>query len=208
MTAIGPGDPLALDLYGDAYHGGGFNGTSGKYLPPALYPCAFFGFCGGSGGTQQPAKPPATKPPLGPIIAKVNRCAANVANSFSITSLTGLDKNLVTNAVFSNNVASASNLIFGPAPTDYVPAGASLVTSTKSGSALVTAAQVEGRLEVNQGFQSIFTTVAPTTLGETAAGKAVVSGTEAAGQALNFLFVPQYLYDAAVYFGSLVACVE
>ena len=188
----------------------GFGGCGGSNVGlsfPTAIPPQSTGV--GGGGSPPPAKPPTPKaPPLGPIIANVNRCAANVANSFSVASLTGLDNNPLTSAIFSNNVASASNLIFGQSPKNYVPAGGSLVASRYAGTALVAGAQAAAGVEVNQGFQSIFTTVAPTTLGQGAVGGLAVGIAKTAGNILNVFSVGQFGYDAAVYFGSLVACVE
>jgi hypothetical protein len=187
----------------------------GLSFPTAAPPQSTGGGGGAGSGAGSspppPPKPPAPnppKPPLGPIIAKVNRCAANVANSFSVASLTGLDNNPLTAAIFSNNVASVSNLIFSQSPSDYVPAGTSLVASRYAGTTLVKGAQVAAAVETNQGFQSILTTIAPTTLGQTAAGKVAVGALEFGGELLNASFGAQIGYDAAVYFGSLVACTQ
>ena len=194
----------------------GFRGCGGSNVglsfPTGAPPQSIGGGAGsgaGSGTPPPPASPPPPKPPpLGPIIANVNRCAANVANSFSVASLTGLDKNPLTGAIFSNNVASVSNLIFSQSPSDYVPAGTSLVTSTKAGATLLQAGKSAGSVEVNAGFQSIFTTVAPTTLGQTTVGNVAVQSLGAVGEFLGKLSPVQLAYDEAVYFGSLVACSE
>ena len=155
-----------------------------------------------------PPPPPATQVSTIRLIIDVNRCASNVANSFSVAALTGLNKNPLTKAILSNNVASLSNLIFSQSPKDYVPAGGSLVASRYAGTAVVKAGQVAAGIEVNQGFQSIFTTIAATTLGETAAGGLAVAGVQTIGKTLNFAAPAQFFYDGAVYFGALVACTQ
>lgn len=63
-----------------------------------------------------------------------------------------------------------------------------------------------GKISVNQGFQSIFTTIPPTQLGETAVGNSVVTGAESLASFLDYLVRPLVAWDEATYGYGEVAC--
>ena len=124
---------------------------------------------------SSPAKPAPPPPaPLTQRIANVAQCASSLANTLSVATLAGWSKNSVANVLFSNVFSSATDLIFGTTPNQYVPGGASVVASTK-GMNLVSRGMAAGAAgasstEVDPGFQFIFSNVPATTLGETALG--------------------------------------
>ncbi len=150
---------------------------------------------GGGGGPQQPSR-----------TAEVNRCAADLANTASLAALTKTQNVPVVGTLFSNNVSSVSKLVFGP---NRLGGAQSVALNASAGDALQGSANIAAKIEVNPGFQSLFTTIAPTTLGRTAVGSVAVNLVKGAASFLNGVVAPvQVLYDAGVYVGALVVCAK
>ncbi|MGH9404647.1 MAG: hypothetical protein ACRD3D_02290, partial [Terriglobia bacterium] len=179
------------------------------YNTPNYYPYSGGGSTGG-GGSNPPPKPapPGLQVSTSKLIVDVNRCAAQKADSVSAASLLGVQNNKILNTLFGSSTASMSRLAFGTNPSAYVPEGAGLVAGAKAGTALTATVQTAGRIEVSQGFQSVFTTVAPTSFGQTAVGQFVIHNTSAAANLLDIFGKGLFVYDAAAYVGSLIACTE
>ncbi len=171
------------------------------------YPTGPTGPVGGGGGGGSSTPPP--RPALVQRIANVAQCASSLADTLSVANLTGLNKNPVTNAVFSNVFSSATDLILGTTPDQYVPSGASVVATTKGASlasrGLAAGAASASSTEVDPGLQFIFSSVPATTVGETVLGRAAVSGVKALGDILAYGVT---VYDAGVYAGALDVCAQ
>jgi RHS repeat-associated protein len=154
----------------------------------------------------KPRLPARQQPPPQPSrTTGVNRCAADLANTASVAALTGTQNVPIIGTVLSNTVSSLSQLAFGPSRLGGVQAGA---TTASAGTVLQKSAALAGRIEVNPGFQSVFTTVAPTTLSQTAVGSVGVNLLQGTGAFLSAVFRPQLLYDAGVYVGALIVCAQ
>ena len=148
-------------------------------------------------------QPPTPRPPSRTI--EVNRCAAELANTLSISALTGTQNVPIVGTALSNSVSSVSQLAFGP---DRPKGARGSAVTTGAGPVLQKSAQAAGGIEVNRGFQSLFTTIAPTTLGRTAVGSVAVNLLEGVGSFLGAIFRPQLVYDTGVYVGALVVCAQ
>lgn len=156
-------------------------------------------------GAPKPT-PPGLQVSTSKLIQSFNQCAANFADKHSAASLLHLNNVPVLGTVLGSSSAAASHLLFGTHPSEYVPAGANLVAGAKAGTILTGAATTIGKIPVNQGFQSIFTTVAPTQIEETAAGSAIVSGARQAASYLDSFVQPLVLWDELTYGYGEAAC--
>ena len=140
-----------------------------------------------------------------PNIGNINRCAAGLANSISIAGLKNMH-GTIAQGLLGNTVSSASQLIFGP---NHAAAAGQLVVSaaTNAGGAVTRAV---ANIPVDSGFQSLFTTIAPTSFGETALGAPLI---QTAGSFFSFFSsLPvqggKLFYDAGTYSGGLAVCAE
>ncbi len=162
----------------------------------------FINFYGG-GGAPPPAPPSGPLPSYWQVAKNFNNCAANFADKYSAASLASkffhVQDNFVLNAALGSTTAAVSNLFFQSNPSVYVPAGASLAAGARVGTGLKVGATVVGGLEVNPGYQSIFSTIRPTTLAETAAGSTALNGVKGLAGLLD-LAAPAFIgYDELLY---------
>ncbi|MGH9404520.1 MAG: RHS repeat-associated core domain-containing protein [Terriglobia bacterium] len=185
--------------------------------PPSCVPVFYFGGtlsvtssgAPSGGGTPEPAPkptPPGLQVSTIKLIRSFNQCAANFADKYSIASLLHANKSAVANALLGSTSAAASHMLFGAHPREYVPAGASLAAGVKAGVALRAGATQAGAIPIDQGFQSIFTTIAPTTLGQTAAGKFLTGAAAQTGELLDAILPFQVAYDEALYGAGEAGC--
>ena len=174
-----------------------------------------FGMCGAGrnfdsfgawNGFSLPAHPAGITVPLWPIVKQFNKCAANVADKYSAASLLHVNNVPGLGAVLGSSTAAASNLLFGTHPSEYVPAGANLAAAVKAGTILVKGAGELGNIPINQGFQSIFTTIAPTNFGQTAVGQFLIDAAGRAATLLDKALPLQIGYDEALYGAGEAAC--
>jgi RHS repeat-associated protein len=159
---------------------------------------------GGGGGTGSGGGAPAGPlPSYGQVLRSFNNCAANFADKHSVASSVSrflhIPNNPVLDAALGSTTAAASSLIFQSDPKGYVPAGASLASGAKAGTVLKLGATAAGKVELTPGFQSIFTSVAPTTLYETALGRTALSGVKGAAGLLEVAAPALILYDELMY---------
>ena len=151
----------------------------------------------GGGGSSAPVGGPV--PSYGQVLKSFNNCAANFADKHSVASMLHLNNVPIVGRVLGSSTAAISNMVFRTNPEKYVPAGASLATGVKAGAIVSGAATNAGNISIDQGFQSIFTTVPPTKFAKTIEGSSIVKGAEAAASALEKVAVPLALWDEAMY---------
>ena len=162
----------------------------------------------GASGGERPRRG-AEAPSIQEVTARVHGCAAARANTLSVASILGVENVPVANVIFSNTISSASQLVYESEPSSYVRGGASVVGSLKGADYAAKSVRVAGQVEVNEGFQSIFTTVSAVKLGETEVGRAAATITGLGAKALGAFFKYfQAPYDAVTYTGALVSCSE
>ena len=131
-----------------------------------------------------------------------NQCAAANANKHSVATLLHVQNVAFIGTMFSNNVSSASQVVFGPNRSGGIPS----LAMTGASSALKPAANAAGSTTVSSGFQFLFSSTSATTLGQTTVGSFAVSGTLVLAKALGFVGAAQFLYDAGTYVTALVPC--
>jgi hypothetical protein len=211
----GPGDPLLNEIYEYDICG---MGLECNYEPV-------------SGGGGAPAPTPAPKPApsggpepsYGQVLQSFNGCAANFADAHGEAALASgffnIQNNFILNTAFGRTTAAASNLFFQSNPNLYVPAGGSLAAGAQAGTAIKLGSLGVGALPTGG---TIYTyageTVATqyglalemgptsTTVADTAAGGALLSGANGLAGLLDLAAPALVGWDELMYGIGEAAC--
>ena len=156
----------------------------------------------GAGGGGASAPPPSVSGPVPSywqVLKSFNNCAANFADKHSVASMLHLDKFPIVGTVLGSSTAAFSDMIFRTDPKEYVPAGANLAAGAKAGAIAVGATKGAGAIPIDQGFQSVFTTISPTKFADTIEGGSLIRGAEVTASYLDKVLVPLAFWDEAMY---------